>query len=269
VNSIRLNMGKWWQTMVISFSKHTAYRLDFFLQIIAPTLVFFFINYNLWFTIYESNNYELIKGYSFNQMISYHAWVMIVGLFAQGHTSFNLAQDIRFGRISSYLIYPFNLWEFHTASFLAFEFLQLFIGAATLVLLTSMNLLNIASLNALFMGIIVSIFVSVFWFTVQYYLGLLSFWLEETWVLRVTFRLVAGFLSGVIIPLDLYPETMVKILAWTPFPYLTYYPVKIFMGHTELVAHSLLVLTLWTAIFILICNLTWKRGIRHYTAAGM
>ncbi len=46
------NISKWWITIKISWVKHTAYRLNFFLQIIGPSLVFFFVKYNLWSSIY-------------------------------------------------------------------------------------------------------------------------------------------------------------------------------------------------------------------------
>lgn len=269
MKSLSLNFQKWLQTMIISFSKHTAYRLDFFLQIIAPALVFFFINYSLWSSIYAGDPTTIIKGYNFTQMINYHVWVLIVGLVAQGHTSFNLAQDIRLGRISSYLIYPFNLWEFHTASFLSFEILQLFIGSFTFAILYSFGFAKFATINSLILGLIVSIVVSIFWFIVQYLMGLLSFWLDETWILRVMFRLLASFLSGVIIPLDLYPPTMVKILSYTPFPYLTYYPIKIFMGETQHVYTALGILGFWSIVFSFLCLYVWKKGLRLYTAAGM
>ena len=41
--------------------------------------------------------------------------------------------------------------------------------------------------------------VGVFWFQIQFFLALSAFWLEETWVLRVIFLIVAQFLSGAVI----------------------------------------------------------------------
>ena len=75
---------KWWQTIKISWSNHTAYRMNFFLQVIGPALVFFFVKYNLWSSIYADKSVEIIKGYTLSQMIDYHVWAMIVGLLAKG-----------------------------------------------------------------------------------------------------------------------------------------------------------------------------------------
>ena len=96
-----------------------------------------------------------------------------------------------------------------------------------------------------------------------------SFWLEETWILRVILDIMTAFLSGAIIPLELYPKWFLNILEWTPFPYLTFYPVKTFMGQNSNLGSSYLIVSLWICLFCLINHLIWKKGVRLYTAAGM
>jgi ABC-2 type transport system permease protein len=263
------NLDKWWITIKISWVKHTAYRLNFFLQIIGPALVFFFVKYNLWSSIYSADSELVIKGFNFEQMINYHMWAFIVALVAQGHGSWNLSDDIRMGRISSYLIYPFNFWEFHTASWLSFQFIQVVIAAFTLFCVSFTGILQIPSLEVMAVGVAYTLFISLFWFTMQYFTGVLAFWLEETWILRVMLNIVTYFLSGAIIPLDLYPKWLVDILNYTPFPYLTYYPIKIFMGQGSHLTQGFFIILFWAIVFAFLNHRIWKKGIRLYTAAGM
>lgn len=264
-----LSLSKWWQTIRIAWSKFTAYRMNFFLQVLGPTLVFFFIKYNLWSAIYSPTPGAIIQGYNFDQMIQYHIWAMIVGLIAQGHTAMNLSEEIRLGKISAYLIYPFNFWEFHTAHFLAFQGLQVCISFLTIVLISSFGLMNFPPFELLLFGYLYCLFVSLFWFTLQYLTGILGFWLEETWILRVILQIGTGFLSGAILPLDLYPEKFVAFLQYTPFPYLTYYPIKIFTGQFTDYSTAYFIIAFWIGILAFINHLIWKRGIKLYTAAGM
>ncbi len=264
-----LNLLKWWQTIKVSWVKYTAYRLNFFLQIVGPVLVFFFIKYNLWSAIYGENPEQMIQGYNLKSMVTYHIWSMIVTMIGQGHASYNMSEDIRMGRISSYLIYPFNFWEFHTASFLSFQFLQLFISGVTIAILVAFNFVELPSTYFLFHGVLYTLFISLFWFTLQYMAGLLSFWLEETWILRVLMGIVTGFLSGYLFPLDLYPDWLVSLLQYTPFTYLTYYPIKIFMGQPSPLWIGYAMIGLWIIIGATINHLIWKKGIKLYTAAGM
>ena len=272
MSNTQANLEKWWITIKISWVKHTAYRLNFLLQIIGPAIVFLFVKYNLWNAIYSNDPELVIKGFNFSQMIQYHFWAFVVGLVAQGHGAWNLAEDIRMGRISSYLIYPFNFWEFHTASWISFQIIQMFITALTLVVFCAFDIIQIPSASLFIFGALYTLFISCFWFAIQYLTGLFSFWLEETWILRVSLGIISTFLSGAIIPLDLYPEAMVRILNYTPFPYLSYYPIQIFMGKITSpmeLGLGIAIIGLWTLALTFLNHLVWKRGIKLYTAAGM
>ena len=44
----------------------------------------------------------------------------------------------------------------------------------------------------------------------QYIIGILAFWLDETWVMRVLVGLIAQFLSGSILPLEFYPSWLYR-----------------------------------------------------------
>ncbi|TNF01164.1 MAG: hypothetical protein EP326_05060 [Deltaproteobacteria bacterium] len=267
--SFEKNFPKWWQTIKISWSNYTAYRMNFFLQIIGPALVFFFVKYNLWSSIYDGDAHMTIKGYNLDQMITYHIWSMIVGLVAQGMSALNLAEDIRMGRISSYLIYPIDFWEYHTAGFIAFETLQLFISALTITVIAVFGFLPDITFTSLIFGFTYCVYVSLFWFILQYLTGIIGFWLEETWILRVILSILTAFLSGAIIPLELYPEWLVTLLNYTPFPYLTFYPIKMFMGEIGFFPKGYLMLGAWMVILLFLNKWIWKKGIRMYTAAGM
>jgi len=266
---LKNNLLKWYQTILISWKKNTAYRLNFLLQIIGPALVFFFIKYSLWNTIFSKNPGVKIGGYTFAAMITYHIWSFIVSLIAQGHTALNLSMDIRMGRISSYLIYPFNFWEFHTASFIGFQLLQFVVASISLLIFSLLGILPEFTWTNLVLGMTCSFYVSLFWYTLQYLTGIIAFWLEETWILRVILQIVTVFLSGAVIPLELFPAWAVKILEYTPFPYLTYYPIKIFSGAPVDLTNFFTIVTGWMIILILANSFIWKRGMRLYTAAGM
>lgn len=263
------NLLKWYQTIIISWKKNTTYKLNFVLQIIGPAAVFFFVKYSLWSTIFAKNPTGLISGYTFQAMISYHIWSFIVSIMAQGHTALDLSLDIRMGRISSYLIYPFNFWEFHTASFIGFQLQQFLVATVSLFVFYFIGILPVISWQHLALGVICSFYVSLFWFTLQYLTGLIAFWLEETWMLRVILQIITIFLSGAIIPLELFPSWAVNILNYTPFPYLTYYPVKVFMGAEVNLINFFSVTTTWFVTLIFCNSFLWKRGMKLYTAAGM
>ncbi len=203
-------------------------------------------------------------------MLHYQCWAMVVTLLTRSHRSWNLSEDIRFGRISSFLLYPFAFWKYHFAEFLAFQSLQLVSVVLSVLVLAISDLITPPPVDILLRGILVSALVGVLWYSIEFTMGLLAFWLEEVWVIRVTVQLCAALLSGAFIPLELFPMAIRKAVEFTPFPLLTSIPVKIFMGQetgelAELVALTLL----WTTVFGISAALVWRKGTRMYTAAGI
>ena len=260
---------KWWETIKYAWTKYLAYRLNFFLEVLGPIIVFFFVQYNLWSAIYGEDPNLIIQGYTKNQMLAYFGWTLIVSMLARGHMSGNLAADIRLGRISSHLIYPFDFWKYHASSFISFQAIQLFIAIISGLLLITFNIITVPSVESLFLGVLYCLYVGIFWFTTQYLIGIFAFWLSETWILRVIFMLISSFLAGAYFPLEIYPEWLQKILHLLPFSYIQYYPVKILMGETQYLTKSLVMITLWWIPLMALTAFVWRRGIRRYTAAGM
>ncbi len=262
-------LKKWLQTIKMSWSFYLSYRINFVLQIIGPALVYFAIKVNLWKSIFQDSFETIINGYNLEQMIEYHTWALVVQLLSQGHTALNLSEEIRRGRISCYLIYPFQFWEFHTAQFIAFQCLQFMSTVVLIGLAITFGFIPEPSLSSLLFAICYSLTISVFWFTLQYMTGLMAFWLEETWILRVLLGILVNFLSGAFMPITFFPKWLIELINWTPLPYLCHYPIKFFSGELIPEFHHFLIIGLWAIPLILFNKFLWSRGMRMYTAAGM
>jgi len=172
-------------------------------------------------------------------------------------------------RISTYLIYPFDFWEFHTAGFLAFQILQIFIAIISCAVLYFSGLLILPTLSQLGFALALCFMVSFFWYFLQYLTGLLAFWLDETWIMRVMLQIVTTFLSGAILPLSIFPYWLSHSLKNSPFPIMVYYPVRAFMGELPFSTAPFLTLLPWMILLFFLNVLVWKKGLRLYTAAGM
>ena len=264
-------MLKWWQTIKVHWSNTLVYRVNFLLMVIGPVLVFFFVKISLWYSIFQGNTEIKIGNYTLSDMLSYHLWTMIVMLVSRSYNFGKLSEDIRLGRVSTYLIYPFSLWEFQVTNFISRLLIQLFIAMVCLgILLTGFSqYFHDVQVGDFLKGLALAIVVSVFWFSLQYLIGLLTFWLEETWVLAVIADTIIQLLSGNIIPLDLFPDWAAETLVYTPFPYVTYVPVKMITGTGGNFLHALINLVFWIAILNVFILFVWKKGLKLYTGAGM
>ena len=267
---MNIEARKWRHTFEITWANHMAYKFNFFLLIIGPTIVFFLIKYNIWVSIFELQGREGIGGYSLQGMIEYQAWVLIVMLIAQSHMSIDIAEDIRYGRISSYLLYPFEFGKYHIASFMSFQSIQFFAGAVALCFLLMSGLLTNLALLPFITGVLFCVLVGILWFEFQFLFGIVAFWLEQTWVLRAMFINVSQFFSGAIIPLELYPEWLRRLLEYSPFPSMTYIPVRILSGEFQgSIGGAFLLVLIWIVVLRFVVQFVWRRGVRLYSAAGM
>jgi ABC-2 type transport system permease protein len=76
------------------------------------------------------------------------------------------------------------------------------------------------------------------------------------------------FLSGLIAPLDVYPEAVRRATELTPFPYLIYYPVNLLLGRGAPFGRAALVLAVWGGLALLLQRHLWRRGLARYSAMG-
>jgi ABC-2 type transport system permease protein len=81
------------------------------------------------------------------------------------------------------------------------------------------------------------------------------------------FEYIAG---GHLFPLNILPAGIAAVLNYTPFPYLLFFPVSVYLGtvHGAALYQGLLIQAGWVICFYLLARFTWYRGIRKYSAVG-
>ena len=108
-------------------------------------------------------------------------------------------------------------------------------------------------------------------FAIQYTFAMLAFWTERASAVQGLWSLIYLFMSGVVAPLDLFPEAVREILLLTPFPYLVYWPAHLLIdGPAGLVteARPALVVLAYFLLFIVVNRLLWRAGLRRFSAMG-
>ena len=257
-------------SLSISLSKNLTYKFNFLFMMTIPVFVFFAIKYSLWSSIYATHPETEIKGYNLARMIEYQFWILIFDLFIRSHFfSENISRFIRLGRISSFLLYPFPFIAYQFNLFLSDKILQFFIACVFLILVLSIGWIKPPILSHVLQAGILVFLVALYWFFIQILIGFLSFWLDETWSLNLAVRFISFFLSGSVLPLDLFPQTLAQILYWTPFPYLIYFPIQIIMGQEVHFLKCFGILSFWVFFFSLCTQLLWKKGLKLYSGAGL
>jgi ABC-2 type transport system permease protein len=73
-----------------------------------------------------------------------------------------------------------------------------------------------------------------------------------------------------VFPLNILPPALERFLNCTPFPYVLFFPVSVYLGqvHGPDLWRGLGLQAAWLVFFYLLARVVWHRGIRKYSAVG-
>jgi len=184
-----------------------------------------------------------------------------------------LANDIRLGKLSSWMVRPASLLVGFVANNLSEKFLKLFalapmIGILWWIFRDSMTIAAGPGRWAVFAVSVVLGAILVF--TIDILIASLAFWMDDVAALAQARLIIASVLSGAVVPLALMPDWSRGFVDNQPFRYTVSFPVEIVAGN--LTGSQLLVgLAIqfgYVLGFGVIARLVWAAGLRAYSAVG-
>jgi len=109
-----------------------------------------------------------------------------------------------------------------------------------------------------------------FWlnFLLQHAITMLCFWSERASALERFLFMPYLFLSGMLAPLDLYPEAVRRFALLTPFPSMLYLPAQLASGGPIDALAGFRTVAILLAVLIPLNLLLWRAGVRRYAAMG-
>ncbi|MTJ06912.1 ABC-2 family transporter protein [Anabaena sp. UHCC 0204] len=105
-------------------------------------------------------------------------------------------------------------------------------------------------------------------FIMQYTFAMFAFWTERATALENLWFLFFLFLSGLIAPLDVFPEDVRNIVMLTPFPYIIDFPARILVGLPVDLTRGFLSILGWFLIFLGANRVLWRLGLKKYSGMG-
>ena len=227
----------------------------------------------IWREIFQSRGSD-VGGYSFGEMVFYFVAVTVVeSIVSPSDDEWQIAGDIREGRISSFLLRPVNYLGYRACLFLSSR--TVYSGVALLPLVAviwwlpgEMRMPADATTWAAF-GVSV-VLAAALQFLIAFVLATLAFWVLEISTLVFILYSFEYFLSGRIFPIDVLPPGLQTVLFALPFPYELYFPVAVWMGKVTGTAMwtGLAIQAAWTLAMFGLSQWVWRRGVRHYGAFG-
>ncbi len=272
MRSLHLAVTKYLHVFNIGIQNLLVYRVNFLFRSLFA-LIPLLATISLWRAVYAGEP-STIAGYSLAEMISYYLAVTIVdALTAVNEDDWQIAADIKDGRMSQFLLKPMDYLGFSLILFwagrliytvVAFLPVTIFIFFWREYFIVPGDWVTVGwlALSLVMTGLLQ--------FFISYTMALLAFWVLEvsTFIfILFAFEYIAG---GHLFPVDILPPALAQALHLTPFPYQMFFPVQVYLGRVtgQALYQGLAIQAAWVLASYLLARFMWNRGIRHYGAVG-
>jgi ABC-2 type transport system permease protein len=264
-------MGKYWAFFMISFKDTQVYKLDVLLKI-GSSFVWVLALREVWLAIYRSGGTALAgTGVSVHEMAAYAMISVVMGALLAPAVGWEIGRRVNEGNIILDLQKPWN-----------FQWMYLSKGLAHSVFGLIYIVLPLSIAIFLFLPIdfpqgwqagafIISLFFAfLLTFAVNFFVGLMAFYLTEVWGLEFLKGTVVDICSGALIPLWLFPQTMERFLMWLPFQGIYNIPLSLYIGKISGagIGEALAFQCIWSVILLTTCQLVLKLAQRLLLTSG-
>lgn len=246
------------------YAYNLEYRAELFLWLLSSSLPF--IMMGIWIEAATKGEFPLDK----LQFSRYFFAVFLVRAITPVWVIYDIEVEIVEGKLSHKLLQPIDPVWHHIAGHISERFARgiFLLGLVLLFFVLYPQAFWLPNLGDFLLFLILVLMAFVLRFLIQYTLAMCAFWTERATAIEQLFQLPYIFLSGIIAPLEVFPELVRKIALWTPFPYVAHFPASVLVGFPVDIGRGLLVLFLWSAIFFGLNRWLWRLGLKQYSGMG-
>ena len=266
-------MNKYLQLFKISFQQEFVYRLNFIMWRVRNVLQIFLIFF-LWDTVF-SDPTKVVFGYDRAKILTYVFGLILVRAFVLSARAVDVPGEVASGDLSNYLLKPvsyFKYWLTRDLSSKSLNLLFAFFETAGLFFILKPPFF-IQTNPLLIITFLLSIALAMFiFFTIIFINSSVPFWVPEAaWGVNFLVTvIIVDFLSGSLFPLDVLPLAIQNVLNLTPFPYLIFFPLQIYLGKLlpSEIFKGIFISSFWAVALWLFMKFIWKKGLKVYEAYG-
>lgn len=254
-------MKKYLETVRVFFKTQLAYRFDVLTSMLF-TITKILLAYVLWGAIFKDR--DTVSGFTFNAMLTYYILNSFITQLDQSTgIGWQIADEIRNGRFSKYIVKPMSIFGYFTSQSAGVSgFLLTFnlIAAMIWILILKVDFTITTSLPNIAAAILLTLLGLLFMLQLNYLIGILAFKFLDTSIFMMIKDNITEFVRGSLIPLTLLSDGILRGMMLFPFYYVSYLPTMLLLGRNENeMIPGILVLIGWNTGFWLINSLTFKR----------
>lgn len=266
-------MKKYLSVFKISFQQEFVYRLNFIMWRVRNVLQIFLIFF-LWNAVFSQPG-AVVFGYDRAKILTYVFGILVVRALVFSARAVDVAGEIANGDIVNILLKPIGFFKYWLTRDLSSKALNLsFASVETGILFLLLKPQIFIQTNPIYMvGFFVSVIVALLiYFVLLMMTSFVPLWFPEAgWGAQFLLIVVAvEFLSGGLFPLDILPMAIQKVLYMTPFPYLIFFPIEVYLGKLApmVLLGGITISISWLILLLLAMRWLWHKGLLAYKAEG-
>lgn len=254
--------------------RQMAYKGAFYLFIFI-SLFGSFISYFLWMAIYGSTDNHVLGGLTRNEMVVYVFMVYVTSSLVTISISDWVSEDVVEGTVAMNLIKPIG----YRASLISralgdmiyrFLFPGVFIWIGLEIYKVKVLGMQVTGWKQILLYIVSCSMSFLLYVLFDFCFGMIAFFTTYIFGMLMAKEALLSFLTGQLIPLAFFPQTVQRIFDFLPFSSMVYTPVMIYLGKYQ--GNQLLFVLVrqaaWVLILYLLGNGIWKQVTKRLVVLG-
>ncbi|EGO8312553.1 ABC transporter permease, partial [Enterococcus faecalis] len=218
-------MNKYISIAEANFKSIIKYKASIFL-LIMQALTQFIVMASLWEAIFK--NTTVVQGYNYYEMIQYYFGVTVLSYFCFYAVDWELNEDVHSGHFGIILLKPCSIMTYYFSKMIGDRVANIIFGLLPISFLWLIFIRGDVpfSFINLFLGLASILLAMILWFLLSFSFAMLSFWLENIFFILTVKEILIQFISGIIIPINFFPDYIQKIFWVLPFRYIAFEPMQ-------------------------------------------
>jgi ABC-2 type transport system permease protein len=252
-----------------SFQRQIAYRAAAIAGL-ATNFFFGMLRIAVFIALYGTR--QEVAGISLAGAITFTGLTQAIIGFQSLFGWYEMMNSIYTGAVASDLLKPMGYFRFWLALDAGRAMAQLLLRGVTMMVIYA-SLFGIVVPKGLTQWLAFSVSLMLAWwvcFAWRYLINLAGFWTPNALGIGRFGFILIYFFSGFLIPLRFFPDWLVQLCNFTPFPHMVNTVVEVYLGVLQgpQLVWALLAQVAWVVILVAACELTLRAGVRRLVILG-
>ena len=259
-------MRKYLRYSYISIKEYLAYPSNILAEL-ASKFIYLFMQICLWKALFAG---ALKHGnLSYSDTIKYVAAACVISIIIECNIIDRMNAQIRSGDIVNDLLRPMDFKLMMLFKHFGNTMIKSLIIAIPTFLFAIRLISDVPfSADRIFVGLVSVVLAYAIHFLYSLVIGMLAFFLIVTWPLNMLLGAIYKLLSGIWIPVTMFPEFLYRINLFLPFRAVYAIPVSLLTGSAIDVRESIFCQLVWIAVFLVLAEFVWVKGYRKLVVQG-